>query len=366
MSREIVNSKRADFDRSKLGSKISLSQIDTILIKYMTDNLQPRVTESADGKVIPVPIIYGNQERWKSAQYDQVIRDAQGQVLTPLIVIRRNDTGENENIPVNKMNPERPIFYKSQPQKYSATNKYTQFDILTGQKPVVKYYNVVVPTYITLNYDILLWTTYEQQMTELIELFRFFSRAYWGNELYRFLVTVSNISDSTELTRGKTKVVRSTCSLEVKGYIIPDIFTKEPLDSVGYSAAKSNMISNVSSNTLGTVKEVTEVKPSTTPYFQQTLAKLLQYIDSEYQISASEIPTIDSALFYNINLVSTDLELSITLDKYMVFINGVLVDNTTIINLADEGNNLKIEFKGLEFDLVSTDIVTIIGKFKKL
>ena len=52
---------------------IGLVDIDTAIIKYMDDVIQPFVTQ--DELKVSVPILYANPERWKSTRKDGVYRD---------------------------------------------------------------------------------------------------------------------------------------------------------------------------------------------------------------------------------------------------------------------------------------------------
>ena len=67
---------------------VSLVDIDTAIIKYMDDVIQPFVTQ--DELKVSVPILYANPERWKSTRKDGVFRDVRGKLQIPLIMIKRD------------------------------------------------------------------------------------------------------------------------------------------------------------------------------------------------------------------------------------------------------------------------------------
>ena len=88
---------------------------------------------------------------------------------------------KNENIPINKMD-------RKQTTKFS--NIYTKvfFKVIdmtnsveqSGITPNKEYFNVVVPDYVTLNYEFTIWTSYIEQMNKIIERINYTDEAYWG------------------------------------------------------------------------------------------------------------------------------------------------------------------------------------------
>jgi len=81
--------------------EIGLQTIDTAILRYLQNNIKPVVSQQ--GKQIPVPVIYGNPERWKSAQQDGALRDKNGMIMLPIMMIARTGLKENSiNNPTNK------------------------------------------------------------------------------------------------------------------------------------------------------------------------------------------------------------------------------------------------------------------------
>ena len=79
---------------------ISLVDIDTAIIKYMDDVIQPFVVQ--EELKIPVQILYANPERWKNTRKDGVLRDTRGKLQIPLIMSKRDSIRKNRlNNPIN-------------------------------------------------------------------------------------------------------------------------------------------------------------------------------------------------------------------------------------------------------------------------
>ena len=66
---------------------ISLEDNDEAIQYYFENVIKPRTYQN--GTVIDIPIIYGNQERWKAVQKDGYYRDKNGKIMAPIIMFRR-------------------------------------------------------------------------------------------------------------------------------------------------------------------------------------------------------------------------------------------------------------------------------------
>ena len=134
---------------------------------YFNEVIKPTVTENKE--TVKVPVMYASPERWVSVQKNGFMRDKRQQLITPVIVFRRTGMEKNENIPINKLDANKPQNFQTLTQKYSQSNRYDQFSRTVGITPNKEYFNVVVPDYVTLNYEFIIWTSYIEQMNKLIE-----------------------------------------------------------------------------------------------------------------------------------------------------------------------------------------------------
>jgi hypothetical protein len=128
----------------------------------------------------------------------------------------------------NKLDANNPnnlqIFTKS----YSQQNTYDNFNILNNQVPTKQNYAVVMPDYVNITYDFIISTYYIEQLNKIIEAVNYASDSYWGNpERFQFKSTINNFATPVELVTGGERIVKSTFSLKLYGYIVPDTIQKE-------------------------------------------------------------------------------------------------------------------------------------------
>ena len=197
---------------------ISLVDIDTAIIKYMDEVIQPFVVQ--DDLKVSVPILYANPERWKNTRKDGVLRDTRGKLQIPLIMIKRDNIAKNElNNPINKY-LERDFYSTS----WNSRNKYDRFAIQNGIKESKRYISIMYPDFYDVEYSCMIWTEYQQQMNGLVEQISFEVENYWGDKnKYKFKTSVESYNNSVVLPQRSDRLVRSEFTLMVKAYLLPEI-----------------------------------------------------------------------------------------------------------------------------------------------
>ena len=96
---KVVIKKGATGLNASRGFQIGLKDIDTAIIGHMNNIMKPRVKES--NEIIRVPVLYGNEERWKSVRGRGTLRDSNGAIILPVIVIKRTSLAFDENMPMS-------------------------------------------------------------------------------------------------------------------------------------------------------------------------------------------------------------------------------------------------------------------------
>jgi hypothetical protein len=204
---------------------IGLEDLDWAIMYYFQNVIRPTVKQN--GELIPVPVIYGSPEKWKSFQKDGYYRDLNGRVMAPLLMFKRNSIEKNRGL-ANKLDANQPNNIAVTGKKYSQQNAYSKFNILNGIKPEQTLYATVVPDYLTVTYDCAVFTYYNEQLNKIIEAVEYASDAYWGDpERFKFKTNIDSFSSTVELSDSAERIVKSTFTLKMHGYIIPDTIQKD-------------------------------------------------------------------------------------------------------------------------------------------
>jgi len=204
---------------------VGLQDIDEAVFYYFENVIQPSVIQN--GVRLPVPVIYGSPEKWKSYQKDGYYRDQKGKIMAPLIMFKRTDITKNRSI-ANKLDANYPNNFGVFTKQYTQRNAYDNFKVLSNRAPQHQYYAVVVPDYVTVTYECIAFTYYVEQLNKIVESMEYASDSYWGNpQRYQFKAMIDSFGFQTELAENDERIVRSTFDIKLNGYIIPEILQKD-------------------------------------------------------------------------------------------------------------------------------------------
>jgi hypothetical protein len=204
---------------------VGIEDIDQTVAYYFNNVINPFVIQN--GQRIEVPTIYGNPERWKAVQKDGYYRDKNDKIMCPIIMFK-NVSVEKDYTVANKLDANNPLNYAVVGKKYQKGVAYSNFDILNNRKPVETYQAVVIPDYVTLTYECVIWTYYREQMNKIVEAINYASDAYWGEpNRFKFRARIDSFTDNTTVNQGEERLVRTAFNIKLRGYIIPDVVTKD-------------------------------------------------------------------------------------------------------------------------------------------
>ena len=228
---------------------LGLQDIDESIMYYFQNIIRPFVVQNE--KRIPVPVIYGAPERWKSSQRDGYYKDKRGKIMAPIIMFKRESLDKLRTVG-NKLDGNTPNLYASYKKSYSSKNSYSNFSVLTNRKPVEEFIVNVIPDYVKLTYNCVIQTYYIDQLNKIVESINYASDSYWGDpQRFKFKASIDSYATTVELNDGQDRTVKATFSLNMFGYIIPDNIQKQLSSIKKYNSAsqiiiKTETVSNLS------------------------------------------------------------------------------------------------------------------------
>jgi hypothetical protein len=368
------NDVRRDDDNLKELS-IGLFDIDYAIKYYFEEVIRPEIEEF--GAIVKVPVIYGSPEKWKNVQSDGYFRDKNGKIQAPLIAYKRTAITKNRGL-ANKVDANFPNLYYNQEVKYNQINKYDQFSKLTNSKPIKTYINTVIPDYIDVTYDVVIWTDYVESMNKIVESVIYTEGAYWGDmEKFKFRSKIDSFTNTTDLMQDADRVVRTSFQLTIFGQIVPDVLAK-------------NLSKKQSNKTFDSRQTVMEVTPDADPsVFQQKEdmvsggatfttpevrnvpnsisadPALVAYLYAAKSLTATTITVPDTVYFTGTFLTAPSSLPTTSVLNFTFFINGQYVEPTAIISFTQSAGicTLIVSTAQLGFTLALTDEIVAIGKF---
>jgi hypothetical protein len=327
---------------------------------YLEDTVLPTLDDN--GKVLKIPVIYGNSERWVGARRQGVYRDNKGKIQLPLMMIRRTSIAKDETMPMLN----RHVSY-SGVTKYSKDNRYDRFTAMGGNvKPKYEIYNITMPEYVELNYECMVWTNFTEHLNSVIEQLNYAS-SYWGDkDHFKFRTSISDYNVVNEVGDGTERINRVEFTLNVKSYLLPEKFDGENTIKKSMST-KRVVVSTETDVTANGRLEGMLTTPS--PYYDnKDLIDFLSLNNSKVVAGG-----VNTATFSNIKLIQAPAQLAgvitsgLTYDgssyDIKLYINGVRYYQTTHFTITSYSNNTLILALSPGFSVDSGDEITITGKF---
>jgi len=200
---------------------ITLKDIDTSIIKYVKNVIKPSVREANER--VKVPVMYGNEERWKAVRKRGVLRDKNKALILPLIMLKRVSVEKSDAIPGYEHDIRRKYTDIVRNTGWSKDNRYSKFAMQIGDLPVYENLVTSIPNFVNISYEFVLWTNFIEQMNPLIEAFMEYDKTYWGDkDTYRFCSYLDSVSDASEMDARGERFIKSTFSVTTKGYLLPE------------------------------------------------------------------------------------------------------------------------------------------------
>jgi len=367
---------------------IGLQDIDEAILFFFNNVIKPQVTDN--GVLIDVPVQYGDREMWDSVQKQGFVRDQKGKIITPLIMYRRINVSKDQSVPIDKTNGNIVHFF---PQKWSQKNKYDRFSRLNNRKPTYELYNVVVPDYIILNYECVIWTSFISQMNKIIESIQYWEGHYWGDEKkFQFKSKIDSFDQNVELDTERGRIVKSNFTIESNGFLIPEIANdlittqkqfsrQEILIDTETDIDVSSLLNKDQPNKKIIVNTTSKssANQSVSQLINETLSVLkleIQYLRKKFVYSSLTTigTTVEDDGFGNSvitypNVYTASLPVGSTLsntEKYdfLIFINGQYVEHDTYNIYQNQSNFIiSISTGSLGYTVTDTDEIISWGLF---
>ena len=201
---------------------ITLKDVDTAIMSHVKSVIKPKIKEA--NETIDVGVMYGNEERWVAVRKRGVIRDKNGALILPLIMLKRTGVEKSTSVASSfehDVRREHADIVRN--QKWSKKNRYDRFAVQTGKKPIMENLLTTMPNFVNISYDFVLWTAFIEQMNPLVETFADHNNTYWGSsEDYKFLCKLDSIADASEMSQDGERFIKSTFSLTTNAYLLPE------------------------------------------------------------------------------------------------------------------------------------------------
>lgn len=369
---------------------VGLADIDEAVMYYFNQVIKPTVIQ--DGTRMAVETVYASPERWKSIQADGFHRDGNGQIILPVIVIRRDNIEKVRSLG-NKLDGNFAALYQVVGSKYNPRNQYDKFSILTNRIPSEQFYVTAVPDYVTITYSCIVFTNFIEQNNKIVEAIEYASDSYWGNpNRWKFKASIDSFATTVGVENGADRAARSTFNIKLNGYLIPDtvnkdlaaarnkfytksqvVFDLEVIDSAGETVAIDKMRfankppaanSMAATSFIGGGINVSNITNVSSDLNNAEVA----YLNTNKLKTANTVTVPNTVVFTGASLLQPPVGSSLpatSVDNFTFFVNGVNV-GSSFVTLVEAGGDVILTFNtaGMGYTLAATDEVIATGKFQ--
>jgi hypothetical protein len=272
--------------------------------------------------------------------------------------------------------------------KYNKRNAYDKFNILNNRIPSEQYYITSVPDYITLTYNCIVYTNYVEQNNKIVEAVQFASDSYWGDpSRWKFKAMIDSFTTTTLLENNTDRAAKSTFTIKVNGYIIPDTINKDLATARSKFYTKSQIIFDMEVVDASSAEtKISTMKFANKPLPTNTMGAT-SFIGGGNNITVNQVvnnisPEIITYLYTNRERTGTVVNpTTVTFpagwltapsglpptskENFTFFCNGQLIEKAAVVDFSVSGNisTLIIDPDILLYSLETSDIITAIGKF---
>jgi hypothetical protein len=360
---------------------VGIEDIDYAIKFYFDTVIKPTVVQ--DGNRIAVPVIYGSPERWKSIQADGYYRDTNDKLVVPLIMYKKTNIEKNRFLG-NKIDGNLSSLFQVFETKYNQRNAYDKFSILNNRIPSKQYYVSVVPDYVTISYECVVFTNFIEQNNKLIEAIEFAADSYWGDaNRWQFRTMIDSFATTNVVNTGEDRVASTTMVLKVNGYLVSDSLNKTLADSyLHYSPSRITFTLETTENSETFTSTTAQSAPKTSmgaSSFADSYNKNVTtttivtgvsndaavYLGTSKTKYTSAI-TSNTATFSGAFLTAPYPLPTTSVSNFTFFVNGQLVDANAINSFTDNGLGsciLSVNTSNLGYSLETDDQIVAIGKF---
>jgi hypothetical protein len=334
---------------------VRLIDVDTTIAEYMSNVIIPTLEEN--GNTVKVPLLYGNAERWEGARKNGYLRDQRGKIQIPIIMFKRNSLERDASMQHFREGTQMPAY-----KKYSTKNRYERFSLQNNAKPTYELYNVAVPSYVNVTYEVMIWTSFTEHMNKIVEAFQYATDRYWGKEdSYRFRTRIDSFDNQQEVGEGSERIIRTSFTMTTNAYLVPETFNEKPVTQKSFTPKR--VIWGVETDlTSGGAQLFSE------PSLYNEYAQVIDFI----AVRGSQMATFvnsSSVKLTNVKKPILPSELIGVFDIvnwFRIYINGDFISPSAYTYSYDGVNNEIIFSFTLPFPLDENDEVAITGKFQEL
>ena len=228
--------------------KSSLEDVDFAVYKFLDETMDIHANTNKGFK--KTPIVWSGSERAHNIKNDDINRDQSGMIILPVVSVERASVKKDEKsrvIPFSKLDPVNDLkggfltvnkvikqdktrnFANADAQRRVGQSNFPLYKKDKNGKIVYETLTIPIPIYVTVGYNIVLRTEYQEQMNDMLTPFIRVSNGHRrviiehnSNQYEAFLSEDYELENNISNYEKNERKYETTISLEVFAYLIGD------------------------------------------------------------------------------------------------------------------------------------------------
>jgi len=228
--------------------KSSLEDVDFAVYKFLDETMDIHANTNKGFK--KTPIVWSGSERAHNIKNDDINRDQSGMIILPVVSVERASVKKDEKsrvIPFSKLDPVNDLkggfltvnkvikqdktrnFANADAQRRVGQSNFPLYKKDKNGKIVYETLTIPIPIYVTVGYNIVLRTEYQEQMNDMLTPFIRVSNGHRrviiehnSNQYEAFLSEDYELGNNISSYEANERKYETTISLEVFAYLIGD------------------------------------------------------------------------------------------------------------------------------------------------
>ena len=228
--------------------KSSLEDVDFAVYKFLDETMD--ISTNTNKGFKKAPVVWSGSERAHNIKNDDINRDKSGMIILPVVSVERTSVKKDEKsrvIPFSKLDPINDlkggfltinkVIKQDKTRNFANADAYrragqTNFPLYKKDKNgkiVYETLTIPIPIYVTVGYNIVLKTEYQEQMNDMLTPFIRVSNGHRrviiehnSNQYEAFLSEDYEMENNISNYEKNERKYETTISLEVFAYLIGD------------------------------------------------------------------------------------------------------------------------------------------------
>ncbi len=201
-----------------LDAYIGLQKTDETIIRYIKQVIKPDIIEP-DGTKRLVPVLYSGAQKWVQRQRRSYIVDLNGHTIYPLITLSRTSTKLSEQKYFNRIWTM--LGYRN---FIEINNRYSHkrpFNTIDNNIVHSDYIKLMIPIYLSCEYNFNIFTDTMQSMNKIIEAFLLHANLWWIIDDFAVKTSFYDMSNTIEIQTEQQRIIKTEFTMSTISKLIP-------------------------------------------------------------------------------------------------------------------------------------------------